>query len=80
MRIETVINSPTDLRIGRRLACPGELRDAARAINARLLDTERAGQACVLANPVFERIAHPTVDRRGGELQPCASATLGSRP
>jgi hypothetical protein len=65
LRIETVINSPTDLRIGRRIACLTELQDAARAINARLLDTERAGQGCVLANPVFERIAHPTVDAAG---------------
>ena len=65
LRIETVINSPTDLRIGRRLACLDELRDTARAINARLLDTERASQGCVLANPVFERIARPTVDAEG---------------
>jgi hypothetical protein len=65
LRIETVINSPTDLRIGRRLACLGELQDAGRAINRRLLDTERAGQACVLANPVFERIARPTLDAAG---------------
>lgn len=49
----------------RRLACLDELQDAARAINARLLDTERAGQGCVLANPVFERIARPTVDAAG---------------
>ena len=65
LRIETVINSPTDLRIGRRIACLGELQDAGRAINSRLLDTERAGQGCVLANPVFERIARPTVDAEG---------------
>jgi hypothetical protein len=65
LRIETVINSPTDLRIGRRIACLTELQDTARAINTRLLDTERAGQGCVLANPVFERIAHPTVDAAG---------------
>src|SRR5215469_10008588 len=65
LRIETVVNSPTDLRIGRRIACLGELQDAARAINTRLLHTERAGQGCVLANPVFERIAHPTVDTAG---------------
>ena len=37
----------------------------ARAINNRVLDTERAGQACVLANPVFERIAHPSVTADG---------------
>src|ERR1019366_4774841 len=65
LRIETVINSPTGLRVGRRIACLTELQDTARAINSRLLDTERAGQGCVLANPVFERIAHPTLDAAG---------------
>jgi len=44
LRIETVINSPTDLRIGRRLHNLGELQDAGRAINDRLLHTERAGR------------------------------------
>jgi hypothetical protein len=65
LRIETVINSPADLRIGRRLHNLNELQDAARAINDRLLHTERAGQGCVLANSLFERIAHPTVDAAG---------------
>jgi hypothetical protein len=63
--IETVTNSPTGLRTGRRIACLTELQDAARAINSRLLDTERAGQGCVLANPVFERIARPTAGAAG---------------
>ena len=81
LRIETVINSPADLRMAAACTTWTNSRTPARAINARLLDTERAGQGCVLANPVFERIAHPTVDcGRGGELQPCALATLGSRP
>jgi hypothetical protein len=65
LRIETVINSPTDLRVGRRIACLGELQDTARAINNRLLETERVGQGCVLANPVFERIAHPSLTTDG---------------
>src|SRR6266480_5579523 len=65
LRIETVINSPTDLRVGRRLAHLGELQDTARAINNRLLETERVGQGCVLANPVFERIAHPSLTTDG---------------
>jgi hypothetical protein len=65
LRIETVVNSPADLRAGRRIARLNELQDTARAINGRLLETERAGQACVLANPVFERIAHPSVDADG---------------
>ncbi|HEU5420448.1 MAG TPA: hypothetical protein VFV41_22365 [Streptosporangiaceae bacterium] len=65
LRIETVVNAPGDLGCQRRLHNLGELQARARAVNARLLQTERAGQACVLANPVFERIAHPTVDAEG---------------
>ena len=65
LRIETVINAPGDLGCQRRLRHLDELQARARAVNARLLHTERAGQGCVLANPVFERIAHPTVDAAG---------------
>src|SRR5689334_16256481 len=65
LRIETVINAPGDLGCQRRLVHLDELQARARAVNARLLQTERAGQACVLANPVFERIAHPSVDADG---------------
>jgi hypothetical protein len=65
LRIETVINAPGDLGCQRRLHNLDELQARARAVNARLLHTERAGQGCVLANPVFERIAHPTVDAEG---------------
>ena len=65
LRIETVINAPWDLRVLRRLRNLGELQAKARAINARLLQTERVGQGCHLANPVFERIAHPTVTAEG---------------
>jgi hypothetical protein len=65
LRIETVVNAPGDLGCHRRLAHLDELRARARAVNNRLLHTERAGQGCALANPVFERIAHPTVDAAG---------------
>ena len=65
LRIETVINAPGDLGCHRRPAHLDELQARARAINTRLLQTERAGQACVLMNPVFERIAHPSVDADG---------------
>ncbi len=83
LRIETVINSPTDLRVGRRLCHLDELQDKARAINARLLDTERAGQGCVLASPAFARVAHPTVEegRRAPALRfgdPRVMALAGS--
>ena len=65
MRIETVINCPRDLACNARLPNLAELQDKARAINRRILEAERAGQATVLASPAFERIAHPSVDADG---------------
>ena len=60
LRIETVVNDTYDLGCQRRLHNLGALQTKARAVNRRLLDTERVGQGCVLASPAFERIAHPT--------------------
>jgi hypothetical protein len=65
LRIETVINDTYDLGCQRRLHNLDELQTKARAINGRLLDTERVGQGCVLASPAYERIAHPTVTDDG---------------
>ena len=65
LRIETVINDAYDLGCQRRLRNLDQLQARARACNARLLDAERVGQGCVLASPVFERIAHPTVNAAG---------------
>jgi hypothetical protein len=65
LRIETVINDTYDLGVQRRLPNLPELQTNARAVNHRLLDTERVGQGCVLASPAFERIAHPTVTTEG---------------
>jgi hypothetical protein len=65
LRIETVINAPNDLGCQRRLHNLDDLQAKARAVNARVLQAERVGQGCVLANPVFERIAHPTVTAEG---------------
>jgi len=65
LRIETVINSPTDLGCHRRLEHLDELQTKARAINTRLLDTERVGQGCVLASPAFERVAQSTLTEDG---------------
>ena len=65
LRIETVINDPDDLGCQRRLDHLDELQAKARAVNARLLDTERVGQGCVLASPAFERIAQPTLTEDG---------------
>lgn len=65
LRIETVINSPNDLRCQRRLRNLDQLRAKARDVNTRLLDTERVGQGCVLASPAFERVAQPSVNAEG---------------
>ena len=62
MRIETVINNPTDLGVLRRLHNLDELPAKARDANRRLLDTQRVGQGCLLASPAFARVAHPTVE------------------
>jgi len=35
------------------------------SFNARLLDTERVGQGCVLASPAFERVAQSSLTSEG---------------
>ena len=65
LRVETVINSPDELNCHRRLEHLNELQAKARAANARLLDTERVGQGCVLASPAFERVALSSVTADG---------------
>lgn len=65
LRIETVVNSPDDLRVPRRLCNLDELQAKARAVNARLLQTERAGQECVFDSPAFARISRPTLTGDG---------------
>ena len=49
----------------RRLEHLDELQAKARDVNARLLDTERVGQGCVLASPAFERVAQSTLTEDG---------------
>jgi hypothetical protein len=66
LRVETVCNAPDDLGCQRRLVHLDELQARARAANRRLLDTERAGQGCVLASPAFARVAQPSTDGEAG--------------
>ena len=61
LRIETVINDPTDLGVLRRLPHLDQLQARARDVNRRMLDHEHVGQGCVLASPAFERIARPSL-------------------
>lgn len=65
LRVETVVNSPDDLGCLRRLHNPGLLQARARAINTRLLETQRAGQGCVFDSPAFARISQPTLTQDG---------------
>ena len=59
VRIETVINDPTDIGVQRRLQHLPELQEKARAVNQRLLMIERAGQGCAIGSALFERIQLP---------------------
>ncbi len=65
LRIETVVNSPDDLGVARRLPNLPELQARARAVNTRLLHTERVGQGCVFDSPAFARISQPTLTGDG---------------
>jgi hypothetical protein len=60
LRVETVVNSPTDLGCQRRLHNLDTLQAKARDANRRLLHAQRVGQGTVLASPAFERVAVPT--------------------
>lgn len=80
LRIETVVNSPDDLRCHRRLEHLDELQTKARDINQRLLDTERVGQGCVLASPAFERVALPTLTADGNRAPALRFGDPGSWP
>jgi hypothetical protein len=65
LRIETVVNSPDDLGCQRRICNLPELQARARAVNTRLLHTERVGQGCVFDSPAFARISQPTLTGDG---------------
>jgi hypothetical protein len=71
LRIETVINKPSDLGVLARLEHLPELMAKARGVNRRLLMIERAGQGCALGSALFERIQQPYVreGQRTGALR-----------
>ena len=64
LRVETVINNPSELGVARRLEHLTELVDKARQVNQRLLIIERAGQSCAIGSALFERL-HLPYDREG---------------
>ena len=61
LRIETVINKPSDIGVLARLEHLPELVDRARQVNTRLLMIERAGQGCAIGSALFERIHQPYI-------------------
>jgi hypothetical protein len=71
LRIETVINKPSDIGILARLEHLPELIAKARAVNHRLLMIERAGQGCAIGSVLFERIHQPYIreGQRTGALR-----------
>jgi hypothetical protein len=65
LRIETVVNKPSDIGVLARLEHLPELVGRARQVNNRLLMIERAGQGCAIGSALFERIHQPYI--RGGQ-------------
>jgi len=71
LRIETVINKPSDIGVLARLEHLPELVGKARQVNDRLLMIERAGQGCAIGSVLFERIHQPYIQegQRTGALR-----------
>jgi hypothetical protein len=83
LRIETVINKPSDIGVLARLEHLPELVAKARQVNRRLLMIERAGQGCAIGSALFERIHQPYIreGQRTGALRfgdPRAMALTGA--
>ena len=83
LRIETVVNKPSDIGILARLEHLPELVAKARGVNGRLLTMERAGQGCAIGSALFERIHQPYIreGQRTGALRfgdPRAMALTGA--
>jgi hypothetical protein len=71
LRIETVVNSPTDFGVQRRIHNLAELVEKAKGANRRLLELQRAGQGCAIETALWERISQPSREegQRTGALR-----------
>lgn len=83
LRIETVINKPSDVGCQARLHNLNAIVAKGREVNARLLTVERAGQGCAIGSALFERIHQPYIreGQRTGALRfgdPRAMALTGA--
>ena len=83
LRIETVVNSPDNFGVLRRLDHLPELVAKARDANRRILEMQSAGQGCAIGPTLFERVQQPYVreGQRTGALRfgdPRATALAGA--
>jgi hypothetical protein len=71
LRVETVVNSPTDLGCQRRLANLHQLQAKARAANRRLLTIQRVGQGCAIETALLAQTSQPSLQegQRTGALR-----------
>jgi hypothetical protein len=71
LRIETVINKPSDVGCQARLHNLPAIVAKGREVNGRLLTIERAGQGCAIGSALFERIHQPYIreGQRTGALR-----------
>jgi hypothetical protein len=71
LRIETVINKPSDVGCQARLHHLPAIVAKGREVNRRLLMIERAGQGCAIGSALFERIHQPYIreGQRTGALR-----------
>ena len=80
LRIETVVNSPDDLGCRRRICNLPELQARARAVNARLLHTEKSARDASSTVQPLRGYRSPLLPGTAGGPRDYGSATLERRP
>jgi hypothetical protein len=65
LRTETTINNPRDFGVRKDVSHWPYLYKLGRAINQRLLETERVSQDCLLSAESFARVSEPSVTKTG---------------
>ena len=65
LRTETTVNNPRDFGLTKDLSNLDALRNIGQQVNARLLETERVSQNCVLDQAALDRLQHPSIDQAG---------------
>ncbi len=63
LRTETTINNPSDFHINKGVRSFYRLRDIGKEANQKLLEIERLGSECVLAQDEMDRMQTPTIEQ-----------------